>query len=143
MSILLRKWLASPDAEHLQRLSPDRTETLLDHHLATFDRWLQAQFMSLSASSRTLDNLTVAALLDQLDPKEYNPRQLSVLLEDLFQFVSEKLLHLIARMKENMEFSRIVSKFLMDRDRAGSLWVNSQMYANLAMHLLKFLCDAG
>ena len=44
-------------------------------------------------------------------------------------------------MKANIEFSRIVSKFLIDKDRAGSLRVNSQMYMNLTLHLLKFLSD--
>jgi hypothetical protein len=97
--------------------------------------------MSLSASSRTLDYLTVVALLDQLDPKEYDLAQFPVLLQHSSEFVSEKLRYLITRMKANMKFSQIVSKFLMDRDRAGPLWVDSQMYANLAMHLLKLLCD--
>ena len=42
----------------------------------------------------------------------------------------------------NIEFARIVSKFLMDQERAGSLWVNSQMaFVDLARHMLGFLRD--
>ena len=85
--------------------------------------------------------LAVATLLDQLDPKEYNWTPLAVLLRERFLFIPDKLLNLIGMMKANIEFSRIESKFLIDKDRAGSLRVNSQMYMNLTLHLLKFLSD--
>ena len=133
------KWLASFDAKNLQQLSPDGTETLLDRHLATFDGWLQVHFMSLFPSSRSRYCLTVVTLLDQLDPKEYNWMQHPVILQDLF--VSNNMLDLVGRMKANIEFSQIVSKFLTDRERAGLFWVNSQKYADLARYLLEFLHD--
>ena len=41
----------------------------------------------------------------------------------------------------NIEFSRIVSRFLMDRERAKSFWVNSQKYGDLARCILEFMCD--
>ena len=41
----------------------------------------------------------------------------------------------------NIEFTQIVSKFLMDRDRAGSLWVDSHNYAELATPILEILRD--
>jgi len=85
--------------------------------------------------------LAVVTLLDQLDPTEYNWTQLAVLLRERFLFIPDKLLNLVGMMKANIEFSRIVSRFLIDQDRAGSLRVNSQMYVNLTMHLLKFLSD--
>jgi hypothetical protein len=114
-------------------------ETLLDRHLATFDGWLQGQFMFLSASSWS-HYLAVVTLLDQLDPKEYTWQQLSVILEGQSPFAPNELF-LFDGMKSNIEFSRIVSKFLMDRDRAGSFWVNPQTYVNLATPLLKILHD--
>jgi hypothetical protein len=135
--ISLSKWLVSFDVKHLQQLGPDGTKTLLDHHLATFDAWLQVHFMSLFPSSQSYYCLTVVTLLDQLDSKEYNWMQHPVILEDLF--ISDNLLDLIDRMKTNIEFSQIVSKFLMDRKRAGLFWVNSQKYADLARYLLEFL----
>ena len=52
-----------------------------------------------------------------------------------------KLGDLFGDRKANIEFLRIASKFLMDRERAGSFWVNSHKYANLARYLLKFLRD--
>ena len=139
MLILLSKWLVSFDTKHLQRLSPNGTETLLDHHLATFDGWLQVHLMSLFPSSQSHYCLTVVTLLDQLDPKEYNWTQHPVILQDLF--VSDNLLDLVGRMKTNTEFSQIVSKFLMDQERAGLFWVNAQKYADLARYLLEFLHD--
>jgi len=41
----------------------------------------------------------------------------------------------------NIEFTQIVSKFLMNRHRAGSLWVNSHTYADLATSILEILHD--
>jgi hypothetical protein len=38
-----------------------------------------------------------------------------------------------------VEFTQIVSKFLMDQDRAGSLWVNSYEYADLAQYIMVIL----
>ena len=140
MLILFSKWLASSDAWHLQRLSPDGTETLLDRHLAAFNGWLQAHFMPLSAPSQSHYYLTIVTLLDQLDPKEYNWRLVSVILQGrLPSVLLRKLRDLFGGTTANKEFSWIVSKFLMDRERAGLLWVNSQKYADLARYILKFL----
>ena len=113
-------------------------ETLLDRHLATFDGWLQAQFMSLSAQLPS-HYLAVVTLLDQQDPKECIWQQLSVILEGRPSLY--KRLLLFDGTKSSIEFSRIVSKFLMDRDRAGSFWVNLQRYVNLATQLSKILHD--
>jgi hypothetical protein len=96
--------------------------------------------MSFSAPSRS-HYLAVVTLLHQLDLKEYNWVLLSLILEGRPSSPPEKLLVLFDSMISNVEFSRIVSKFLMDRDRAGSFWVNSWRYANLAEHLLEFLRD--
>jgi len=115
-------------------------ETLLDHHLATFDGWLQAHLTSLPALSRS-HYLAVVTLFDQLDKKKYHWQWLSAILQDPFSFVFDKFLDLIGGTKEKIEFSRIVSKFLMDQARAGLLWVNSQTYADLARYLLEFLRD--
>jgi len=95
--------------------------------------------MCLFPSSQSHYCLTVVTLLDQLDPKEYNWTQHPVILQDLF--ISGNFLDLIDRMKANIEFSQIVSKFLMDRERAGLFWVNSQKYVDLARYLLEFLHD--
>ena len=123
-------------------MSPDGTETLLDRHQATFDGWLQARFMSLSASSRPHYYLTVVTLLDQLDLTEFNWQRVSVILQHRLPFTPpDKLIDLLGRTKANIELSRIVSKFLMDRERARSFWVNSQIYADLVRYLLKFLHD--
>jgi hypothetical protein len=118
---------------------------LLDRHLATFDGWLQAQLRSLSASSWPYYYLAIVTLLDQLDPKEYNWLGLSMILRDLFRvvnlpFIPEKLRDLFGGTKY-IEFSRIVSKFLMERDRAGFFWVNPQTYVILATQFLKILRD--
>jgi hypothetical protein len=95
--------------------------------------------MSLSAQSRP-HFLAVVTLLDELDPKECNWPRLSVILPGR-AFVPEKFLVLFDGAKSNIEFSRMVSKFLMDRDRAGSLWVNLQTYVSLAIQLLSILRD--
>ena len=121
-------------------MSLDSTETLLDHHLATFDGWLQAQFMPLFSLSQS-HYLAVVTLLDQLDPKEYNWEQLSVILEGHSLFSPKEFVFLFDGTKSNKEFSGLASKFLMDRDRAGSFWVNPQTYVNLAMPILKILHD--
>jgi len=85
----------------------------------------------------------VVTLLDLLDPKECNWLQLQALLQERCGLISnhDVLLDLIVRIKASIEFCRIVSKLLIDQDRARSFWVNSQTYMNLAMHLLKFLSD--
>jgi len=132
------KPLASSDAQHLQRLSPDGTETLLDHHLATFDRWLRAYLMSSSGGLHLLA-LAVISLLDQLDPEEYNPQGLSVILRSGLPLISP--FYQLGEAQLNMEYARILSKFLMDRGRAGSLWVNPQMYVKLVTPFLKILRD--
>ena len=87
--------------------------------------------------------IAIVTLLDQLHPEEYDWQQVWVILQSQSPliFYYAKLFYLFGEMKANIEFSRMVSKFLMDRDRAGSLRVDSQTYANLAMYLLKFLSD--
>jgi len=140
MVISLSKWLPSFDTQH-QCLSPDGTETLLDRHLVAFDGWLRAHLMSLSASPQIHHYLTVVTLLDQLDLKEYNWQLLPVILPDPFVFVSGKLLNLIDGTRTNIEFSQLLSKFLMDRKRARFFWIYSQTYADLAKHILEFVCD--
>ena len=98
--------------------------------------------MSVSASSLSHYYLAVVTLLDQLDPKEYSSQQISVILRGRIPNVLlNKLLDLFGRTKENVEFSRIVSRFLMDRDRSESLWVNLQTYVNLATPFMKILRD--
>jgi hypothetical protein len=129
---------------NIQRLSPDSTKTLLDYHLATFDGWLQTHFMPLSASSQFHYTLPVITLLDQLDPEEYKWERISVILQHLFPFVSYHSLNLlIGEMSTTCfpEFFRILSKFLMDRERVGFCWINSHDYADLARYILEFLRD--
>ena len=124
------------DAQRLQRLGPDSPETLLDHHSASFDAWLfQQKFIALVSPSSLSYYFAAATLLDQLDPNEYNWQPFSVIVKD--PILPANFLH----QKTNIEFSRIVSKFLIDRERAGSLWVNSQPYVYLARHILEFLRD--
>jgi hypothetical protein len=97
--------------------------------------------MPLSASSRS-HYLAVVTLLDQLDPKEHDWGRLSGILEGPGNLSHALHLHvLFGGTKSSIEYSRIVSKFPMDRTRAGSLWVNSQTYTNLARHILEFLRD--
>ena len=95
------------------------------------------------SSSRPHYYLAVVTLSDQLDPKEYNWQRISVVLQCQLPISPPgKLLDLLfGGTKANIEFSRIMSKFLMDRERAGSLWVNSQTYVDLAKRTLDFLHD--
>ena len=122
---------------HLQRLSPDGTETLLDHHLATFDGWLQKYLTSSSPRSHFL---AFATLWDQLDPEEYDRTELEAILSHPLLFGASNMLSnlVIGRKKE---FTRILSKFLMDRDRAGFFWVNPQTYVELVPIFLEILRD--
>ena len=97
--------------------------------------------MSLSASLQS-HYLAVVTLLDQLDRKECDWQCLSVILEGQSSpLASEEFFFLLDRMKLSIEFSGILSKFLMDRDRAGSLWVNPRTYVNLATPFLEILRD--
>ena len=96
--------------------------------------------MPLSDSSRS-HYLAVVTLLDQLDPQEYNRQRLSVILEGRSPLAPENLLVLFDGTNSNYEFSQIVFKFLIDRDRAGFFWVNFQTYADLARCILEFLYD--
>ena len=118
-------------------------ETLLDRHLATFDRWLQTYLMSSTVSLQPHYYLAVVTLLDQLDLKIFYWPLASVILQCQLPgvFMPSKLLNLFGRAGLNIEFIQIVSKFLTDRDRAGSLWVDSRRYAGLAMDILCVLCD--
>ena len=114
-------------------------ETLLDRHLATLETWLQAYFKSLSVPSWSYYHLTVVTLLDQLDPKEFRWRQVEEILQA--SNLPVKFSDLFDDTGLNIEFTRIVSEFLMDRERAGSLWVNSYKYAGLTTYILEVLCD--
>jgi len=118
-------------------------ETLLDRHLATFDTWLQAGFMSLTGSSLPHNYLTVFTLLDQLNLKQFDWHQVSVILrhQSLSYDLFAKLIILCEGTTPNIEFIQIVSKYFMDRDRAGSLWVDPRRYAGLAMDVLCILHD--
>ena len=84
--------------------------------------------------------LAVVTLLDQLYPEEYNGPGLSVILPCQLPIVRSTL-DLFGRMELHIEFTRILSKFLMDRDRAASFWVNPQMYVKLVTPFLKILRD--
>jgi hypothetical protein len=119
-------------------------DTLLDRHLLTFDRWFQAHLMYLTASSWPHYHLTVVALLDQLDPKIFDWSQVEAILQYPWSSMpsnSRKLHNLFLGPTFNMDFIRIVSKFLTDRDRAGSLWLNSYHYADFATYILEILGD--
>jgi hypothetical protein len=114
-------------------------ETLLDHHLPTFDRWLHAHFMPLNATFWLNYYLAVIALWDQLNPKQFDWHQVSVILQHPLPFtLHEKLPGLFDEKGVNIEFIRIVSKFLMDPDRAG---FNFHIYGGLAKHVLEILGD--
>ena len=110
-------------------------ETLLDHHLKTFDGWLQKYLKSLSPESHFLAAVT---LLAQFDPEAHNwnwVNWLSLILRtpsSIFPLALDILV-------KDIEFTRIVAKFLMNPDRAGSFWVNSRSYADLARYILEFL----
>ena len=117
-------------------------ETLLDHHLATFDTWVHALLMAFNATILPYHYLTVITLLDQLDSKKFHWQQVSVILQhQLPLFHPDKFHILFDGTKLNIELTRIVSKFLMDRDRAGSLWVNFYQYADLAKYIAVILGD--
>ena len=77
--------------------------------------------------------LALVTLLDQVDPKGYNWQQVLVILRG--RLPPAELFDLLKSNKE------LPLTFLMDRKRAGSFWVNSQKYADLAAVLLKFLRD--
>ena len=124
-------------------------ETLLDHHLVAFDGWFHAYLMSLpgplplSALPQWHRHyLTAVTLLDQLDLEEHDWQRLSVILLNWSSLEYNRLPDLFSRTKVNIEFCRIVSKFLTDRERAGLFWVNSQKYADLAEWVLEFLLHA-
>ena len=86
------------------------------------------------------DYSTVITLLDQLNQKKYNWKHIPEVLQNpyLFSAGDGKVMDLL---KTNTESSRIVPKFLMDRERAKSFWVNSQKYADLARYILEFIHD--
>jgi len=102
--------------------------------------------MYFTASSRIHYYLAVVTLLDHLDPKEYIWEKFWVILHNTQDVMDDPLficdpLDLFGKTESQIEFSRLVSKFLMDRERAGVFWVNSQNYADLAKHILEFLRD--
>ena len=70
--------------------------------------------MSLLATPRLHYCLRVITLLDELDPKEYNWQQIMVVLRD--HLLPAKLFDLFGGAKASLEFFRIVSNFLMDRE---------------------------
>jgi hypothetical protein len=110
-------------------------ETLLDRHLATFDEWLRTQFMYFSASPPPYHYLTVITLLDQLDLKGYNSERVSSILQYRL-LPTDSQFDLLGGIRTDIEFSPILSTFLMDRERARSFWVNSQSYADLARYIV-------
>ena len=117
-------------------------ETLLDRHLATFDTWLYACLMRFNATSQSHCLLAVIPLLDQLNPEQFNWYQvLAILQQQSTSPLIDNLDELFDGTKLNIEFTRIVSKFLTDRDRARSLWINSHNFADLATYILKILRD--
>ena len=117
-------------------------ETLLDHHLASFDAWLRAYLVFFDAPSQRYHYLAVLTLLDQLNPEQFDWYQVSAILQHQLKPSHIHYLDgLFDGRKLNIEFTRIVSKFLMDRDRAGSLWINSHNYADLATYILEILGD--
>lgn len=88
---------ASSDPYPLQRLSPEGTENLLDHHSAVIDGWLQAQLLpwvSFSLSSFLLLSYFLAAvtLVDLLDPEEFNWERFSLITQD--EEAAANLIHL-------------------------------------------------
>ena len=84
---------------------------------------------------------TVITLLDQLDPKKYNWQPVSGILLGWWPFIPSNFPNLLRQKKANIEFCQIVSKFLMDRERAGLFWVDSQKYADLARRISECLRD--
>ena len=100
--------------------------------------------MPLNATSWPHYYLAVVTLLDQLNLKQFDWHQVSVILQhQLPATLLDTLLPLFGGMgfKFNIEFTRIVSKILIDRDRAGSFWLNSHNYADLATYVLEILRD--
>ena len=117
-------------------------ETLLDHHLASFDAWLRAYFVFLDAASSRHRYLAVLTLLDELNPEQFDWHQVSaVLQQQLTSPPFHHLYNLFGVTELHIEFTPIVCKFLMDRDRAGSLWIDSHKYADLATYILEILGD--
>jgi len=85
----------------------------------------------------------VTVYLNQLDPEEYNhywKTSEAVILRRTLDIVPNTFDPLgVTTRKLNIEFIRILSKFLKDPDRARTLWVNSQKYADLVRYLLELL----
>jgi hypothetical protein len=57
------------------------------------------------------------------------------------EFLPAHWFDLFGRTKANVQYSRIVSKFLMDGARARLCRVNSQTYVDLAKYILEILRD--
>ncbi|KIM44125.1 hypothetical protein M413DRAFT_375322 [Hebeloma cylindrosporum] len=132
-----------------QRISPNGTETLLDHYLSV--RWHgfreRLPHLIFHSSSRThLIHLAVVTLLDQLDPTERDWHGFSMILDEEISnksllSIREDLDNLFGCTESRKAGLRILSRFLMDRERAGLFWVNSQTYVELAKILLETLCN--
>ena len=134
----------------VQRLSPDGTETLLDRHSTAFDEWLREELLFRWGSFSEMSHfLTTVTLLDQLnvDPAGFDWQVLSVLVEN--KWITEGLIsvaHTLSKpvrlfdgTKSQVAYLRVVSKFLMDRQRAGDFCVDSSAYTKLTMRLLDIL----
>jgi len=88
--------------------------------------------------------LTGVTFLDRLVLEEFNWRIFSGVIQngktEVVPEIAGGLNWLVdlfdRRESQNASF---FSQFLMDRARAGSLWVKPQMYTNLALQLLKIL----
>ena len=134
----------------IQRLSPNGTETLLDHHLAVFDEWLRSQLDPWVSCWALPDFLTAITLVDQLnvDAESFNWRTFSVILQHegaeslvpVAQDFTERVT-LFNGTESQLAYPKIVSKFLMDPVRAGKFCVSCFEYVELAKQLLNILQD--
>ena len=134
----------------MQQFSPYGTETLLDHHLAAFDEWLrEALLLHWGSPSEISLFFTAVTLLDQLnvDPERFNWKLLSLILETEWTtgilasvvLALSKPIKVFDGRESQVAYLQLVSKFLMDRERAGDFCVDSSMYVKLTMQLLDIL----
>ena len=85
--------------------------------------------------------LAVVTLLDQLDPKEYDWERVSVIIEQgQLKDLSINWRVLFGGMNVGVQFSRILSKFLMAPERA-SIFSVILYYVDLVRYILDYLCD--
>ena len=143
------KLLLSSASWHLQRLTPDGMETLLDCHSTVIDKWLRVQLLPWAATPLLSYFLTGVIFRGQLVLEEFNWRNFSVIIQSAGTSSSLRqigagliwLVDLFDRRESQSAFTRMFSKFLVDQARAQSFWVNSQMYTNLAKKISEILRD--